>query len=263
MTEPVRVDRARWLTVLADLARQAPARQQAYYVRLRRLRVVMDDDGHLSKPAARLRTAMGAASRRTAEDTLRFALDRQLLIRQIIGGKGHQAKYRACLSAELAGPKTEPVLRVDPRTGERLLNGRRPRLLPTPNGANGQATAPLGDASAHTELTPDDGFSTADGSERSGHTETASLPTLGCGPLVVPREAQPPASPAQPGDVQTEPSPDRNGTEQGGRSESRPRQGVPDERTSSSPIEGRSTGRGPDPYPDSTERPDQLTQTGP
>jgi hypothetical protein len=52
-------------------------------------------------------------------------------------------------------------------------------------------------------------------------------------------------------------------TEQGGHDAGRTRQGAPDESASTSPTEGRSTGRGPDPQPDATDPLDDLTPTGP
>jgi hypothetical protein len=150
---------------------------------------------------------MGATSDRTVENTLRFAMQRDLLHRQSAGGYRHKAEYRATLPTGLADPRTEPIMRIDPRTGERLPNGRRPRSLPTSNPAKVQLTASGADATAHLQ----GGQWTNEEPMVTVHLETGSLPTSEGGPLVVEGERNPPPSPAPDRSGQTDPGPDRNG----------------------------------------------------
>jgi len=142
-------------------AAKAPSRQQGYYARLRRLRSVMEPDGWLSVPAEQLGRAMGTeVGKRTREDTLAFALGAGVLRREVRGGRNHKAVYRATLPDGIAAPKTTAVERWDTSTGEQLPNGRR-RVPECPV---------------------------------SAHTETGSLRTPECAPLVLGNQRNPVAA---------------------------------------------------------------------
>lgn len=225
-----RVSRHRWLYGLEVLAAQAPSRRQGYYARLRRLKRLMADDGFVSKPADQLRRAMGSRlPLRTAVATLAYAVEHDLLHRQTWGGDGHRAVYVATLPAEVTEPKTEPVMRLDPRTGERLPNGRRARQDQyATNGVTAQVTAPNGAQGA-----------TLAGS-RSVRSEPHDQYAPECAPLV------------------------REETEHGGHSASRTRQSVPTG-YASRPLASGSPGRASrisNPIPE-LPIPDHSQETGP